>query len=528
MRLHRPVGHTPFGWRPGPFLYLVLGIYLLGASASAQSDLATLKKLLDTGDEATVLERVKEAAAGSTCTMEIALVGAEAALNLGEWGQAGSLGSLATQLSPKDADGRPADHRGFEMEAHALWGSGQAVLQGGRGSGLTRATFLDAGTFYRRAREHGGDAFKNGYWDAQAHRYGMNFEDALVGIEAALAAEPENWDARILHARILLDLKRFDAAGRALRALREVQPDNAEAAHLLFAAVLGTNDKRAIRDTFLELIRTFPRDMALYRPFHDRFQGDEPRLVEATLREVTRFRPVTEDRVPWFYLSLLAERDGRDEEALALMTAYRDAIPTTPEGHYQVGRLLVRLNRHREAHAAMLKANALGGLDAADISRGLGWVIAAYAEENAYEAAVALQKIVVALTQDPAQELNLGRLMFHGGRRDEAVALVKRLLLRKAGFEDPLIAEMENDLALYALGMGDDEQAERAFRRSMAASVEKLDATENLGIFFIDCGRKDEGIALLERCLATEPGRHRSRYHLMRARHPTILGTPTR
>ena len=528
MRQHNHVGHTGSRWRLDRAFYLIIAVWLCGPHASAQNDLAALRKLLKAGDDGAVLARVKQIAAGDGCTTEIALVGAEAALKLMEWGQAGSLGSLATELCPKDEDGRPSDHRGFEMEAHALWGSAQAVLQSGRGSGLTRATFLDAGSFYRLAREHGGDTFKNGYWEAQAHRYGMSFEQALIGIQQALAAQPENWDARILQARVFLDLARFEDAQRSLRALRKLQPLSTEAAHLLFAAALGTNDKRSIKDTFLELIRAFPRDMAIYRPFHDRFQNDAPALVEATLRAITGFRTAKEDPVPWFYLSLLAERGGRNDEALALMTEYRDATPRAPEGHYQVARLSLRLNRHRDAHAAMLKANALGGLQDADMARGFGWVISAYAAENAYEPAIALQKIVVSLLKDAAEELNLARLMFHGGKRSDAIALVERLLLREAGFEDPLIAEMENDLALYHLGSGEAEKAEKGFRRSMSASVEKLDATENLAIFLLERGRQDEGIALLERCLATEPGRHRSRYHLMRARHPALMGAPTR
>ena len=249
---------------------------------------------------------------------------------------------------------------------------------------------------------------------------------------------------------------------------------------------------------------------------------------EATLRAITGFRTANEDPVPWFYLSLLAERDGRNDEALALMTEYRDATPRAPEGHYQVARLSLRLNRHRDAHAAMLKANALGGLQDADMARGFGWVIGAYAAENDYEPAIALQRIVVSLLKDAAEELNLARLMFHGGKRSDAIALVERLLLREAGFEDPLIAEMENDLALYRLGSGEAEKAEKGFRRSISASVEKLDATENLAIFLLERGRQDEGVALLERCLATEPGRHRSRYHLMRARHPALMGAPRR
>lgn len=528
MSLHHPVGRALFGWRPDRILHFALLVCLLAPAAPAQDDLAALKKLMKDRKYAIVLSRVKELVASSKATVEISLVGAQAALEIGEWGQAGSLGSLATELSPKGPDGRAKEHRGFEIEAHALWRSAQEVLQGGRGSGLTRATFLDAGTFYRRAREHGGDAFENGFWEAEAFRYGMNPEKALVGIRAALAAQPENWDARVLHARILLDLERFDESAKILRELRKSNPQNAEAAHLLFAAVLGTDDKRTIQDTFLELIRAFPRDMALYGPFYQRFQRDEPKLVEATLRTVTEFRPVTEDRVPWFYLSFLASRAGRAEEALALMTAYRDALPTTPEGHYQVGILLLNMKRHEEARDAMLKANALGGLADADMARAFGWVIAAYVAENDYEPAINLQRLVVTLTRDAAEELDLARLMYHGGKQADAVGLVKRLLSRKDGFEDPLIAEMENDLALYHLGLGQDAEAEKCFRRSLAASVEKLDATENLGIFLIDRGRLDEGVKLLERCLATDPGRHRSRYHLLRARHPDLVGAAKR
>ncbi len=495
------------------------------AGLMAQDDLTGLRKRMKAGDAAGVLDRVRDLVAGGEGTVEMALLGAEAALTLREWGQAGSLGSLATSLSRDPETRRPTEHRGFEMEAHALWGSAQEAIASGRVSGLTRASFMDAASFYRESRAHGGDPFESGFWEAQACRFGLAFDEALLAIELALEAEPDNWAARVLKGRILIDLKRNADAVAHFRALRAANERDPEVAHLLLAAALGTDDRRAIRATFLELIRAFPGDMALYRPFHGRFSADDdPGYLESTLRAVAEFHPVTRDRVPRFYLALAAERGERLEEALELMVAYRDAAPTTPEGPYQVARLLLRLGRRAEAHQQMLKASALGGLEDADMARGFGLVIAAHVGANDYRPAVALQRIVVGMAADANAELNLARLLYHDGKRDEAIGIVKRLLQREDGHEDGFIAELYNDLALYHLGLGQDKEAEACLRRSMAASEEAMDARENLGIFLIQRGREAEGVKLLEQCLSRSPERHRSRYHLLRRRHPEVLG----
>jgi tetratricopeptide (TPR) repeat protein len=479
---------------------------------------------LKEGGAESVLQEVRRLVSKKEVDTETALVGAEAALEVGAWNDAGALGALATTLAPKNAEGQPTEHRGFAMEAHALYRMGQASAESGRGGLLTAATFHDAGTLYRRSREHGGDPFDMGYFEAEAYVMAGAHDRALEGIRVALEAQPDNWEGQLLQARILLALDRGSDAADLLALMKAREPAHPEVASLLLQATLKTGDRDRIRRVFLEVVKERPADGVLYGAFDEHFSNERPQtFVREVMAQAGRLHAPETDPLPLWYGALAEERDGRLREALASMDAYCAVRPTYASGAYVRARILVGLNRLDQAREAILRANALGGLATEQMVDGLRYVIGALVAADRFGPAADLQQVVVSLSIEERDEMDLAILLYHDGRRDQGITLLQRLSTREGVLGPAMQATVLNNLGLQLLGMGRKGEAKASLRRAVAADPESLDALENLGILLIDEGERGEGAGLLTRVLASDSRRDRSRYHLLRARYPSLL-----
>ncbi len=512
-----------------PLLALVLGILLVAASnrARAQSE-SELRARLAAGDAAQVLATVRERVRGDRAEPGIVLVGAEAALELGEFGEARSLADLAEKLAPEDP-------RPYLMNGHALFNMAEAQTVGRAAGGgvFARATFQDAATYYRLAREHGADTPENTYFQAEAAFNGGAFDDALAVL--APVASPDHPALVVLEARILLATGEAGKTLEVLKPIREKLPTRRDAAILDVEAALRSGDPGPAREVFLRAVRDLPEDRGIYDPFVERYQVESPpTFLRTTMEELRRTTPPERDRFPLFYLAEIAERDGKNEEALALFTQYRDVNPATPEGHLRVALALIRLGRLEEGRSSLLKANALGGLDPAALANGYRWLTAAQVGRRDFTAAVESQRLVVSLSEDPDDRLDLGVLLYNAGQREEGIATYRKIL--EAGKLLPRNeVRVMNYLALGLLGIRRGAEGEELLRRAIElsegdlANPAAIDARENLGILLLQSGRKEEGERWLEKVLAASPAAStrnfdRARYHLLRSRNPGTIG----
>lgn len=511
--------------RPGRIHAFCLLLLFPLPHAPGQESVATLRARLARGDAVAVLAEIRNRAASGHASLEEILVGCEAGILAEAYDHAGSLADAATQLAPKD----PRPHL---WNGHALFRMAEiqaARAQAGGSGGFIRATFADAARFYRDARRLGGDAYTLAYFEAEALLLAEEPGPALDAASAALAAKPGDPAATALKGRILLAAGRAAEAAAMLGEARTAGPDDRQLAETHLRAVLESGDRTLAREVFLGAVKAFPQERALYDAFVGRFQAERPdTFVREALVAASAATPIERDRFPWWYLGGLEEAQQRWPEALQAYTRYRDALPTTPEGAYKVGRALTVLGRLEEARDALLRAQALGGLPDEELALGFAYLVGAYLARRDQESAAHLQRIVATLQPTVDEELNLGVIEFGAGRRDEGLRIYRRILARD-DLDRSAAARTENYLGLGLLGVGQAAEAEASFRRALLADEENLDAAENLGILLLRAGKREEGLRLLDRVVAApdrDPPRpkDRARYHLLRARHPGILG----
>lgn len=527
-----PTRSTPV-WRPIARVGVILGLLLATLTAQTPEE---LQARLQSGDADGVLTVVRGLARADKMSAEQALVGALAALELGAWNDARSFADHAEHVLPNDPRPRA-------MNGHALFGMGEASASSTApgGGGFARATFFDAAQAYRQSRERGGDVFTMAYFEAESLLYAEDPNGAIVAIKVALEADPQSVSARLLHGRACLGAKKPEDAILVLETAKKKDPTHRDVTVTLLRACLSTDDRARAREVFLDTIRAFPKDRDLYDPFFQKYRAERPdTFLRETLLQAKKQTTPERDRFPHWYLGVLAQAQGRDEEALSEFLTYRDALPTTPEGPYRVGLVLTSLGRLAEAREELKRADALGGLSNEDIAFAYGRLTAAFVNARDYESASHTQRVVIAATNhDPLEEISLGVLLIGAGLAEDGVAVYQRVRSRK-DLTPAVAVRADNYCALGLLGLGKKAEAEECLRAALATEGSSLgrtvdldDAAENLGVLLIEQGRADEGRALLESVVSAQElspprSKDRARYHLMRARYPAVLGLGSR
>ncbi len=520
MRLPSVFSSSASGASAAAFLLVIAG--LTPPAPGQDRGAEVLRRRLDAGEAREVLAEVIAGITSGTTGVDEALIGSEAALVLEEWNHARSLADLAAAKAPKD-------WRGHMANGHALFRMAEAKAGEARGGGgLIRATFSDSATSYRLARELGAPLFETACFEAEARLMAFDLADGIAAVDRALAAVPDSRHALVLKARLLTEQGGHAEAMACLEAARRSAPADPEPARLLMRAALAAGaDRPRVRALFLDLVRAFPEDSGIYDAFITRFWNERPEaFLRGVMEEILAGDPAKSLRFPLWCLGALDERAGRLEDALARYVEYRDRRPTAAEGELHVGWVLTALGRLAEARQALLRANALGGLAPEDMVRGLGRLIGAHVERREFEPAARLQQVVHSLLPSPEAERDLAVLEYGAGRRAEGLEIYRRLLARD-DLDLPARAKTENYAGLALLGMGRAGEAEACFRRSLDLiddTPDALDARENLGAVLLDSGRREEAGEHLAKVVLAAPERTRARYHLLRARHPEILG----
>lgn len=487
--------------------------FALGAACVPAQPSSALQERLRAGEAAAVLSEVKALSRAGSADLEHLLVGCEAALVSGSLADARALADQAERRAPED----PRPHT---CNGHALYAMAEDSRARGGGA-LLDATLADAVWHYREARRLGGSPYDNGFWEAEIELQRGRATGALEAIDAALAARPGDLPAGRLRSRALLGLGRRAEAIAELEKLREAHPGDPTVAELLLVAVLEEGGRDHIRRVFLAGAKDHPELQILYGRLFGHFQDERPGTwLRETLEAAAAARP--EAALPRWYLGCFDETIRGDlEGALGHYRSY-SAARGTAEGSYHVGRVLVLLGRAAEARDALLRANALRGLDPEALAGALSTLVALYVERGEFESAARIQDVVRANTPTLQAQLDLGVLVYNAGRREQGIEIYRQLL-RRDDLDLAMESQAENYLALGLWGSGRREEAEAALGRSLVADEENLDARENLGVLLVEAGRGEEAARHLRLVLAGDPVRDRSRYHLMRALHSRLL-----
>jgi len=251
--------------------------------------------------------------------------------------------------------------------------------------------------------------------------FGQAYELAAEQAEAAMALAPEDADARILYARVLLQQGDIESGMAALDA----------------ALARNSNHPEALGMKALALQETDP-DAALG-------------LLDAAIRRLDREASQPLQRVK---LDILSSH-GRDFDLEQALLAMIDAAPAD-ESTYRarLARLYRRQGRVDEAEATLRDLAAIAG---ADIGSRLD-VVRFLAEVRAPEAAG--EPLQAFIEQDPDNlklRLALGDLYLGNDQRDQAVAVYRKIAALDAESETGMVARSR--LAAESIRDGDTARA---------------------------------------------------------------------
>lgn len=189
-------------------------------------------------------------------------------------------------------------------------------------------------------------------------------EDAVRFYEAALQLRPDVDSVRLALAEIQVVLGRFAAAREHFEKLLARQPSNPSVLFGLARCDAGTGGHQKALAAFNRLLEDNPDDwMVLTERGWLAVQLDRPADGEADLRRADALAPpdVPPTRLV-NCLRLLGKTDEADKyqakadriqadrkRAAELGDLIREKAPNDPEPRYELGRLLLRLGRHRDA-----------------------------------------------------------------------------------------------------------------------------------------------------------------------------------
>ncbi len=255
---------------------------------------------------------------------------------------------------------------------------------------------------------------------------------------------------------------RLADARRLYERVLEIEPDNADARHLLGVVAMQQGERELALKQLLRAIELQPG----FAAYHNNLGAA--------------------------YQSL-----GRLDEAIC---AFRRACALEPEfaqAHKNLGGLYGDLGRHEDAATAYRRAIA-SDPEYAEAYNNLGVALRELGQlaesAEAYEHAIRLRPDYV------KAKINLGVTYADLGRFDDAIASYRRALER-----EPAFAAGWNNLGNALRNTGQHEAAEACFRRALELAPTFASALNNLGNVFNDRERLDDAVASYREAIRCDP-----------------------
>ncbi len=366
---------------------------------------------------------------------------------------------------------------------------------------------------------------------AQMQMAAGRYDEALAGIDAMLAQDPENIAALTLKGRVQMTMGDIDLAERTWRRCLEIDPANSD----VVAAICMLELQRGRYEESISLARlgrTTRSPFGIFDALEARAlsalgrRGEAAELVESALAKNPDDPDLLSVRAMWrieqgrldeaeadleravqvspFHqrsrrqLAGLLESAGRRQDAVAVYEEMLRIQPEDGDTHYQLGALLLDSDLdaalpHLEeaARLAPARPNFLTTLAVAYINAG-----------RMVEAETALRRALTLTPDDPSVSNNLGIVLVRGGRFDEAVEVLNGLLAA-----DPEFVAARNNLAIALAESGHLEDAEEQVRRALRRSPSYLDAWLTLAAILDRRGGFEEEYDALRRAYELAPER---------------------
>ncbi len=207
----------------------------------------------------------------------------------------------------------------------------------------------------------------------------------------------------------------------------------------------------------------------------------------ALLRRIIEEQPLT--GLAYSHLAFFYSDLGRPAEAIAvLQQAVRNGA-SNESIRRKLALALVQVNRLEEAHAALV-----GDTDSADpeTQSALGRIAARQGRHD--DARARFQRALQLDPSFPTASMDSGILLMQMGRYDEALPL-----LRRAVDQDPFLAEAWNALGVIESSRNRPDEAIAAWRKAVEADPRMVDALYNLGLMLGRTGDREGAIEALKR-----------------------------
>ena len=289
---------------------------------------------------------------------------------------------------------------------------------------------------------------------------------------------------------------RLQAAEQIYRRILEVEPNQADALHLL-GVIAHQTGKHEVAVEYIGRAIGVQGSAAL---FHNNL-GEAYHALHRIPEAVACYRRALELK-PDFAgshnnLGTALKEQGQPDEAVA---CYRRAIELKPDhagAHYNLGNALQEQGKLDEAVACYRRALQLKP-DYAAAHNNLGNVLK---EQGKLDEAIACFQRALQLQPDVAAVYgNLAVALKDRGKLDEAVACWRRALELQPDF-----AEAHSNLGNALREQGKLDAAVACYRRALELRPDHAETHSNLGVALKDQGRPDEALACYRRALELQP-----------------------
>ncbi len=289
---------------------------------------------------------------------------------------------------------------------------------------------------------------------------------------------------------------RLQAAEQAYRQILAVQPDHAEAIHLLgvIAAQVGRPDDAVA--CCRRAVELKPDYAAAHNNLGNalRQQGKLPEAV-ASYRRAVELMP--DFAMAHSNLGVALKEQGILNEAIASCCRAVELIPDYAEAHNNLGNALRDQGKLDQAVARYRRAVQIKP-DYAEAHANLGWALM---EQTKPDEAIACWRRALEIRPDYAEVLSdLGNSLREQAKPEEAVACLRRAVELKPDF-----AAAHNNLGNALWDQKKPDEAVACWRRALSLNPDFADAHNNLGNALRDHGKLDDALTCFHRALEIKP-----------------------
>jgi predicted O-linked N-acetylglucosamine transferase (SPINDLY family) len=289
---------------------------------------------------------------------------------------------------------------------------------------------------------------------------------------------------------------RFQQAAEIYRQILQIQPDHADALHLLGVIAHQGGQHALALDLISRAIQSAPSIALYYCNIAPVLLAlDQKNEALACYQKVVELQP---DHVEALNnIGHLQQQLGRVDEAVA---SYQRAITIKPdyaEAHYNLGITLMSQGRREEALASNRKA-LKHKPDFADAYNNAGLLLAEMG--NANEAISNYQKALSLQPNHASAHNNLANALKEQGRLDEAVAHGEQALAIKPDFVEALCT-----LGNVAKAQGRLDESFEYYRRALIVRPEFADAWYNMGCVLYEQGKRNEAMECYRKAIEISP-----------------------